>query len=90
MEKIINGLRYSTGRAKHLACVTFCGPDDGWREKLYRTEKGRFFLFIEKYNQNTISPRSEGEAREWAYNNNLTWDGICQPQESTYSGVEDA
>lgn len=87
MKKVINGSLYNTETAQCLGCVEPAGYDqrafDYFRETLYRTKAGKYFLHGEghgnsrygEWHGNTggwgekIMPLTVDEAKEWAEEN---------------------
>jgi len=81
MKQIINGLRYDTQKATEIASYAYSNRTDfsGIEEKLYRTEKGNYFLHgwggaATSYAKSVgdgmtegeaITPMSEAEAVDW-------------------------
>jgi hypothetical protein len=82
MKKIINGKKYDTDTAEEVAYASYGHPSDfsHWRETLYRTKNGTFFLhgvggpssrWRERIEQNTYSGgcnirlMTDEEARGW-------------------------
>lgn len=83
MKKYINGSRYDTSTARLIGRDGYSTPNDFsyWRERLYRTKSGKYFIHGEggpnskyrrqlRYNEwsggEAILPLSENEARAWA------------------------
>lgn len=71
MKKIINGKLYNTETAERIGRwgKNLPGNDFNYCQKdLYRKKTGEFFLAVDFYGGERITPLTEAEAREWVEN----------------------
>ena len=87
MKAIIDGLRYDTDKAEHIASDSYSYPSDfnHWQEDLYRTPNGRWFL-VGSGGPNTKYAVSVGNGSRSGSSNNI----IPLTKQEAYDWLEQA